>query len=200
MEALQSNPTLLAIAALASIVIGAINCFFGYRFLRLFLVIIGFVIGFYVGSSVVGGAEQSVSLFAGLIVGIILAIIFYFLYIFGFIIAGGGLGVSIATIVAQNIGLDSNTTLLVIIGGAIIGGILAIFIAKYVVMLGTAFFGAAQIVYGALIVLNPGILVQTAPEQYEIRISGTPQVIATVAWFIISLFGLFSQLRNNRRG
>lgn len=199
MQALQSNPTLLTIAALASIVIGAINCFFGYRFLRLFLVILGFVVGFYLGASVVSGADQSVALFAGIVAGFVLAIIFYFLYIIGFIMAGGGLGVSVATVIAQNLGLDSGTTLLVIIGGAVIGGILAIFIAKYIIMLGTAFFGSAQIVYGALIVLYPGTLVQTGQEQYEIRISGAPQIIATIAWFVIGLFGLFNQLRSSRK-
>jgi hypothetical protein len=198
MQELINNPSFIVIAAIVSVGTGFLNCFFGYRFLRLFLVLLGFAVGFGIGASLLGDGGQGVALLAGVILGAIIGILFFFLYQIAFVIAGGGLGVTVATVVAQNLGLDPTMTTIALIAGAIIGGILALFIAKYIIMLATAFIGSAQIIYGALILI-PGMSSVTDDGQIILVADGTTRFFALAVWIILGIIGLFTQLRNSRK-
>lgn len=197
MDVLLENPTTLVIMAALVIGLGAITCFFGYRFLRLFLVVLGFIVGFFIGTSLVPDGGQG-TLLAGVILGVIAAIIFYFLYMIAFVLAGASLGLTVATVVAENLELDPTVVPLVLVAGAIIGGIIAIFVTRYIIMLGTAFSGAGLIITGVLLLI-PGAVEPVGAGEYAVQLSSGGQLLATVVWAILGFFGLVTQLRNNRR-
>jgi hypothetical protein len=135
-------------AAIALLLGGALACFAGYRLFRLVLGIYGFILGAAVGSSVVGVSNTMGMVLAAVIGGLIGSIVLVFAWFVGVALVGAGIGVLVAHLVWGQIG-TGDPPAFAIIAVAVAGAIGAMFVQKYVMVVGTAFVGAWTIVLAA---------------------------------------------------
>jgi uncharacterized protein DUF4203 len=188
---------LYLIGALLSVAFGIISCFFGYRVFRLVLAFLGFFLGAAIGVSLVASNHSLLlSLLAGLVGGLIGAAALYLLYTIGVFIAGIAFGATIAT--AFLAVLNANTSplvhILVIGGGALVGGILAVMFNRLIIILGTAFGGAASIVYGVALLI-PNFAPITNPRPGVMSES----LVAMVIWLVLAALGAVYQYRESEK-
>ncbi len=172
-----------------SIVIGLLSCFFGYRFFRIVLALLGFVVGFGIGTALIASDQVVLEVIVGLIGGLIGAIIFYFLYVIGIIIAGAMLGGVVAQTLLLSLGVNDNTILLIgLVVGLIIGAFVAFVLNKWMIVVSTAFNGAAAILYGAALIF-PGLLVFNPDNSIRLE---SPLVV--IAWLLLGAIGAAYQI------
>lgn len=188
------DPVALIATALFSIVFGLVTCFFGYRIFRVVLSILGFIVGASVGLALAADSAQTAQFFIALIGGIIGAVLMNALYFLGIIIAGALLGALLVNLVLAAVGVEPNAVFLII--GALVGGVIAMVLNKLMIILSTAFSGAAGIVYG-LGLLIPGLgsfdplgalgRMNTARNE--------PSLLLLVAWIMLGIAGVGVQYR-----
>jgi hypothetical protein len=144
------------------VVIGILNCFWGYRLFRASLFFFGFLIGaVFFGSLGVSIAKQQPQLsqyawivgFAAAIVGgFVLGKLSEIFYIIAVISVGALLG---ATITAS-----AQFTAPLILVGAVVGGIIALFLERLLIIIATSVIGAKMTVEGLLLLNSYFHLVQ----------------------------------------
>lgn len=132
------------------IVLGLLFCFFGYRIFKVFLSISGAAAG--------GGGAAYVAwtqwpqmwwpaALAGVVGAAIGAVLMVVLYYVGVFLAGAGFAASVAAVLAganaEHLHLEA------LIPAAVVGGVLALIIQKFLIVLSTSFTGAASVAAGA---------------------------------------------------
>ena len=188
--------TNLTVGAIVLGLLGIVECFFGYRFFRIVLAIVGFFVGAGIAIALVNTDQSAVNLLAGVIGGLIGATIFYFLYFLGTFLAGIALGATVAAILAGNLGLTASATNIVVLVGAVIGGILGFVLSKYIIMLSTAVTGATQIVY-ALLLLLPGTHVLVQGNRVDFRLDQSQGLLVTLGILLLAAVGFAVQYGMN---
>ena len=130
----------MTIPMLVAFFVGIVICLYGYRIFKILLAILGFVVGFALSAS--GGMAQTESEAAALLLGcgggIVCAFLFRLLYpvgvfLFGAVICGAAGGIGCEDAIAG-----------IVFG--LIGGVLALVIQKFVIILLTAFAGAEAMI------------------------------------------------------
>ena len=121
-----------ALLAPVSIVVGLLALLYGYRLVRLFIFLTGFAIGTVVLSLF---TEVPVAILGGLLVGVICCA----LWVLGVFVLGAVVGV----LLIAALGVDEQT---VFIFGALLFGLLAVIIQKFMVIILTSWSGANLIV------------------------------------------------------
>lgn len=150
------TPTTLKIFSIIATLFGLLICFFGYKIFRLVLAILGFVIGASfiagVGFTLTDGNEILIILIAGIAGGLVAAVILLFLYSAGVFLLGALFGISVFSGILMLINIDTSPLLYIM--PAILGGIIALLLQKFMIILITSFAGAWIAVIGTLYVLN----------------------------------------------
>lgn len=131
--------------AVALLIGGALACFAGYRLFRIVLGIYGFILGAMIASSVVGVTNTTGMLLTAVIGGLAGSVVLVFAWFVGVSLVGAGLGVLAAHVAWMEIG-RGDPPAIAIIAVAIAGAVGAMFVQKYVIVMGTAFGGAWTIV------------------------------------------------------
>jgi hypothetical protein len=153
---LNITPTTLKIFSIIATLFGLLICFFGYKIFRLVLAILGFVIGASfiagVGFTLTDGNEILIILIAGIAGGLVAAVILLFLYSAGVFLLGALFGISVFSGILMLINIDTSPLLYIM--PAILGGIIALLLQKFMIILITSFAGAWIAVIGTLYVLN----------------------------------------------
>ncbi len=150
------TPTTLKLVSIIAILFGLLICFFGYKIFRLVLAILGFIIGASflagVGFTLTDGNGILIILIAGIAGGLVAAVILLFLYSAGVFLLGALFGIAIfsGSLAITNI----NTDFLIYIIPAMLGGIIALLLQKFMIILITSFAGAWIAVIGTLYVIN----------------------------------------------
>jgi hypothetical protein len=174
------------VAGLIAIAVGLLNCFYGYRIFKLFLVISGFVLGFALGASLVSN-NQTAAIIVGLIGGLIGAGLMNLLYGLSVFVAGIVFGAVVTGALLS--ALNMNAPLLIIVG-AIIGAILALTLNKLMLILSTAFSGSAGVVYGLSLML---------PDVFALSfVGGKSSILSFFVWLILGIAGASTQYNMNR--
>src|SRR6478609_6462250 len=149
---------------------GAVACFFGYRLFKVVLGVFGFIIGALAASSVFGAADTTPMVIAAIIGGI----------------AGASL-----LLAAYFVG--------VALVGAALGAVLAAWLQRYVIILGTAFGGAWTMLVGGLAIMgNSGPLKAAAAGDIWVAYPLNPAPgmrWLPWAWVILGAFGTLVQMR-----
>ncbi|MFN7984693.1 MAG: DUF4203 domain-containing protein [Vicinamibacterales bacterium] len=127
------------------LIAGVLACFAGHRFFRLVLGLYGFLIGAMVASSIVGVSNNTGMLIAALVGGVIGSVVLVFAWFAGVSLVGAGIGVLLAHEVWRFVGTGDPSSVLVV-AAAVAGAIAALFVQRYVIIIGTAFAGAWTIV------------------------------------------------------
>lgn len=137
-------------AAAAIVAGGALACFFGYRSFKVVLAVFGFFIGALATSSIVGAGETAPLLIAAGIGGIAGGGLLLAAYFVGVALVGAGVGALVANLAWTQIEGDPHPFVVVLFSVA--GALLATWLQRYVIILGTAFGGAWTMIAGGLAV------------------------------------------------
>ena len=178
---------------------GFLACFLGYRLFRFILLGYGLVTGVVLVSQLnLNFPETWMVITATIIGGIIGAALFLAVYFVGVAVAGAGLGVLAVHLVWTQRSDDPH--LLVIILMAIVGVFTALVFQRYVIIIGTSFTGASLSLVAVIALL--GHVNITEGEVWTLdalkRISEEREVL--FAWLVLSLLGVFVQLRKTSTG
>lgn len=184
-----------------AIVLGLVTCLFGYRLFRLVLVLVGALFGFSIGVALVvgsvdltafGGENGLLALLAGLFGAILGGVLGYVLYPIATILAGALLGATIGATLAASLNPDQLVVILLIVIGAILGGLVALPLGRIMIMLSTAFSGAALAV-GSFFTATQTGLTTTTPNTF------TFNWVGLVAVIVLAVIGFVVQYRTNPR-
>lgn len=135
-------------AAILLLLGGVLACFAGHRLFRIVLGIYGFIIGAMVASSIVGVNSPTGMLVAAGVGGLLGSVVMVFAWFVGVSLVGAGIGVLVAHLVWTQVA-SGDPPAMAIIAVAVAGAIGAMFVQKYVIVVGTAFAGAWTILLSA---------------------------------------------------
>jgi hypothetical protein len=140
---------------------GFLACFAGYRLFRTVLAIYGFILGAMIASSVMGATNTTGMIIAAILGGLVGAVILVFAYFVAIAIVGAGLGALVVHLAwRQMAALDPPP--LAVITASVIGGLGAMVLQRYVIIVATAFGGAWTTIVGAI---------AAAGERFGVRLS-----------------------------
>ena len=190
---MESHGEMYDYYVIAAVVIGLIECFFGYRILRFLLGVLGFIAGAVVAGGLgyeLSNGSELISIISGIAGGVIGAFIMYTLYIVGVFAIGAALGFMIAAYVFGI--MNTGPVTLILVAAAAAGGILAALFRKPVLILATAYGGSYAAVTGVAYLLarnfNP-----LDPE--FLNSLGEDQLYRmAIIWFGLGVFGFVIQL------
>jgi hypothetical protein len=133
---------------LAAIVVGLVSCFYGYPLFRILLVIAGLIYGYLLGQTLAPVSHPWLSLALGIVLAVMLAVFAYPLWSIGVVLVGAALGFVLLHFIGA--ALNATPTIIILLGimGAIIFGILFYTVKDLLVIVATAFNGAALVVFG----------------------------------------------------
>lgn len=175
---------------------GVVACFFGYRLFKFVLGIFGFIIGALAASSIWGASDTTYMVIAAIVGGFAGALLLLAAYFVGVALVGAGLGALLANLIWTQIEGDPHPFVVVLFSVA--GALLATWLQRYVIILGTAFGGAWTIVVGILAMMGDQTAM-TAAAAGDIWVAypmnpapGQPWV--PYAWIALGLFGTLVQM------
>lgn len=195
----------LLCATLIALLFGTVVAFGGYRLFMFLLPIWGFFFGFVIGAQSVQYllGEGFLGTVTGWVVGFIVALIFavlsYLFYVFavGIVAAsiGYGLGVGIVGLFSDNLTLIA-WLVGIVLAVIVVGLTFALNLAKYVIIIGTAFGGAAATIGTLMVgVQNIDLLVFFGNPVRTILNAG---FLWAVLLLIMAIAGIVVQFQANR--
>ena len=176
---------------------GLLACFLGHRLFRFVLAGYGLVFGVMVTVDFIGSVEPLA--LVGAVVGgaVVGGLVFFLAYFVGVTIVGAALGAVIAIFVSTQRAEDPQV--LVVILFAIVGAFVALLLQRYVIIVGTAFFGALTSVIGGLALFGDPA---TAAAVSNLSLSNLSYWFnyrldreALLVWLAMGLFGVIVQFR-----
>ncbi len=177
------------IPGLLIVLLGLIITFFGYRLLKFTLIISGFGLGAYLGwflGTRTGAAGWLVAV-AGIVLGIGGALLTVWLFRLSVFLLGAIAGALLTTIFSWGSGWQH---LLVVIAGALIGGVLAVLIQRPVLSFLTAFVGSWWVVAGFFSLFG----------RTRLRLAdGAEMPLIAILWLGLGVLGFLVQLLRTGR-
>jgi hypothetical protein len=192
------------------VLLGVVVCFFGLRFWYYLLPLVGAVVGFYLGARVIqelfgtGFLSTAVSWIVGIVIGVGFALMSWFFWYTGVVIVAGALGALLASGLLHALFENPWGWALFVIAllGAIIFAVGAILLhmPSYIVLVGTAFVGAAFAVAGVMMIfgvitiddLSNGATIAIIDEA---RFQGGSW-LWLLAWLVLGVVGFVFQLQS----
>ncbi|MGE4163282.1 MAG: DUF4203 domain-containing protein [Vicinamibacterales bacterium] len=173
---------------------GLLACFAGHRLFRIVLALVGFIVGALLASSFFGGDETTPMIVAGLVGGLVGAGLLIGAYFVGVALVGAGIGAVVANIAFAAGGGDPS--LLAVAGCALAGALLAMYLQRYVIIVGTAFAGAWMIILGALVLIDRQAFAAVNDDIWVLYpLTPSPgREWVPVAWVALGIVGLVSQM------
>jgi hypothetical protein len=178
------------------VVLGAIQCFFGYRAFKFLLVLVGFVLGYVLVFEIVFALMQhkTAAFFIGLVGGVVSGALITGAYLLGVflvgVIFGSALALHLYTLSAQH----PEPAMLFIF--AALGGLLALFFQKLTIVAATAFGGAWVVVTGVAWYLTRAIdPTNLASVEKFFRAGGAPAYAIVVCWVVLGAAGVYFQYK-----
>ena len=147
-------------AAILLVLGGVIACFLGYRLFKFVLAIFGFILGALAASSIWGSSDTVYMLGAGLLGGLLGALLLLAAYFIGVALVGAGLGALAANLIWTQVEGDPHPFVVVLFSVA--GALLATWLQRYVIIVGTAFGGAWTMLVGGLAVMGDKAAINAA--------------------------------------
>ena len=176
---------------------GLFVCFAGLRVFFIALPIVGFVTGFFIGvagtraitnDSFLGNLTAAI---IGLVAGVVLGILAYMLWYVGALISAGTTGALIGSGIMNGIGVTSGwVVFLVSLAAGIFLFVVAFRLALpiWVVIVNTAFLGAAGAVAGAMLIFNQ---IDRADLGYGLAWAAIEESwFWLIAWAVVAIVGL----------
>lgn len=181
---------------------GAVACFAGYRFFRVVLAIYGFILGAMLASSIMG-VNNSFAMVVGAVVGgVVGAVVLVMAYFVGIALAGAGLGALVGHVIWSYVAQGDPPVAAVILV-SLAGGLGAMLLQRYVIIVATAFGGAWTMLVGAVNVLATRGLARgaSATEVWILYPTSVPgERWIPFAWIALGIAGVAVQLGVTAKG
>ena len=188
----------LHLIALASIGLGVVYCFFGYRIFRIILGILGFILGASMAVRIafdMFGGERVLTILAGLVGGVIGAVLMVILYFIGIFLLGAWLGSLLGVLLTGGGGSTVETVIILVL--AVIGGIVAVILQKSMIIISTSLSGSWGIVSGIFHFVGDGFgpirSFQSHPNLRVLRSMGIRGYIMLLCWVLLGIAGIVVQ-------
>jgi hypothetical protein len=188
--------TLQIPAAVLLVVGGAVACFAGYRFFRIVLGLYGFVLGALLATTIAGAGSTSSLVLWAVVGGLAGALALNLAYFFGVVLVGAALGAMAVTMLWPRASNDPHV--LVVVAFAVVGALAAMWLQRYVVVLGTAFGGAWTLLVGVLALMGDATAQAASAAQVWVVYPLDPapgRQWLPLAWLVLGAVGVFVQLR-----
>jgi MFS family permease len=186
-----------------SVILGLFYCYLGYKIFKIILGILGFAVGAALGGALAyssSGGDGGSVLIAALLAGALGAALFVALYFVGTFLLGAGLGGLLGAVLSQASGSGSPSVELILIL-AVIGGILAIILQKFVIIVSTALVGSWAIVTGIYYFAEPRPYRTVALENLKDILPATAHLgLIVVLWILVGITGVVVQYRRAEKG
>jgi hypothetical protein len=174
---------------------GLLATFAGYRFFRPVLGLFGFLIGSAAASTIVGAEQTAYMIGAAIVGGIAGALILIGGYFVGVALLGAGLGAAAVTLIWSQLGADPHAILVIV--AAVFGALGALALQRYVIIISTAFGGAATAIAGAITLAGNGSpIVAERADVWPIYVvapaPGSRWVL--IAWLLLGAVGVAVQV------
>ena len=147
-------------AAILLVIGGVVSCFFGYRLFKFVLAIFGFILGALAASSIWGSSDTTYMVIAAIVGGLVGGLLLLAAYFIGVALVGAGLGALAANLIWTQIEGDPHPFVVILFSVA--GALLATWLQRYVIILGTAFGGAWTILVGGLALMGDQTAINAA--------------------------------------
>jgi len=174
-------------AAVVLVAGGVIACFFGYRLFKFVLAIFGFILGALAASSVFGESAATGMVIAALVGGIGGAFLLLAAYFVGVALVGAGMGALTANLIWTQIPGDPHPFVVILF--SIAGALLATWLQRYVIILGTAFGGAWTLILGGTALMGNPTALKAAAEG-DVWVAYPMNPAPGQAWVPWAFFGL----------
>jgi hypothetical protein len=176
-----------------TILVGAIQCFFGYRFFKFILGLIGFLAGgFWAGALGYDLSQQeAIALLAGLAGGFIGAALMVALYFIGIFLVGAFLGGVLGAVLFAL--AESNPEPAVLLILAALTGIIAMIFQKIMIIMSTGFGGAWSVVTG-ITYFTTGAIDPTSIERL-FKAGGSHLYTVVLCWLVLGITGALVQYK-----
>jgi hypothetical protein len=183
-------------AAFVLIAGGLVACFVGYRLFKFVLAIFGFILGALVASSIWGPSDTTYMVIASIAGGVAGALLFLAAYFIGVALVGAGLGALVANLIWTQIEGDPHPFAIVLFSVA--GALVATWLQRYVIILGTAFGGAWTLITGGLALMGDKTAINAAAAgdlwvAYPLN-PAPGQGWVPYAWMVLGLVGTVVQM------
>jgi hypothetical protein len=181
--------------AIVLVAAGLLSTFAGYRFFRIILGLFGFLLGAAVASSIVGADQRAYMVGAAVVGGIIGALILIGGYFVGVALLGAALGAAAVTLIWSPLARDPHA--IIVIGAAVLGALGALAMQRYVIIISTAFGGAATTIAGAVALAgNDSPIVAERADVWPIDLvnSAPGSRWALIAWLLLGAAGVAVQI------
>lgn len=190
------------IVGVLAMAIGAAWAAYGLKAFTILLPIWAFFVGLLAGAAIIqeilgdGFLATTTSWIVGLGAGVLLAIGSYFIYYIAVVLLGASVGYALGAGLLQAIGLDGFLSVIVgiLAGVALALAVLVLAVPAILVIVLSAFSGAAGVVNGALVLL--GQIKLDSIDQGLMEGLLKHGIIAIVAWVAIAAAGIWYQLRD----
>lgn len=149
-------------AAAVLIAGGVLACFLGYRMFKVVLAVFGFIIGALAASSFFGATDTAPLLIAAVVGGVLGGALLLAAYFVGVALIGAGMGALMVNVIWSQIEGDPHPAVVILFSVA--GALLATWLQRYVIILGTAFGGAWTLLVGGLAVMGDSGLMEAAAQ------------------------------------
>jgi hypothetical protein len=176
---------------------GFLACFLGYRMFKVVLAVFGFIVGALAASSVFGGNQTTPMVIAALAGGIAGGALLLAAYFVGVALVGAGLGALLVNVIWMQVEGDPHPAVVIIFSVA--GAVVATWLQRYVIILGTAFAGAWTMLVGGLAVMGDSGPLKAAAAgdlwvAYPLNPSADMRWLPW-AWVALGAFGTLIQMR-----
>ncbi len=187
-----SQPLVLLVSV--GMIVGVLSCFWGHRIFKLLFGLMGFALGGLLTGLValyVTG-ETTTALMVGAVGGFIGAGILLSLYTVGVFVLGAFTGIAIGLLVSAGYGQFDIAAWTLL---AVAGGVVAILMQKFTVVVATALLGAWNIVVGGVYVVTRDMTVyQIAQDPASTQNMGIGIFYGTIAcWAGLTIIGILVQ-------
>ena len=176
---------------------GALACFAGYRLFKVVLGVFGFIIGALAASSIFGNTDTTWMVLGAIVGGIAGAALLLAAYFVGVALVGAGIGALLVNGIWTQIEGDPHPAVVILFSVA--GAVVATWLQRYVIILGTAFAGAWTMLVGGLAVMgDSGPLRAAAAGDVWVAYPLNPAPgmrWLPWAWIALGAFGTLVQMR-----
>jgi hypothetical protein len=174
--------------------IGIVECFFGYKMLKIILGVTGFIVGGLLCAEFVYhimGGHPVISLLAGLVGGVIGSSLMIGCFVFGLFILGVALGLLVGGAISASIYGSPRPMILVPL--AIVGGIATIVMSRSMIIISTSFTGAYLIVFSIGRFIGMPNTLFKFQQPHGLRESGGQFFVMVLFWILVGIAGIIVQ-------
>ena len=182
---------------LTALLLGSIQCFFGYRLFKMVIGFVGFILGAVLAIAIINTffPEKITVLVSGVLGGIMGTVMVLMLYHVGIFVIGAILGGIVGSFICALAGMSSAMWIIAV--ASIAAGLLALVVQKYMIIAATAY-GGAWLLVTAFACFATGAK-NIADIESILQASGNLLYIILPCWIMIGMCGWMVQLEHLKK-